>query len=179
MSDLTPIQSQKLTRYRDSVGLDIFAVMIRDASLRPQIIDNHIYFSMVSLMELLGDSKRGIAPSAIWKNLKRSLKKYDSQLVSNLHLLPMRASDGKMYLSDAADLATVLKIMHRMRTQNARELSDLIDDRVAGLVEAVINYRVMNIMHGMEWAADATHEAMKGLEPTPPDDAWRDLGYSK
>lgn len=178
-NSLVPKTQDKLILYRQSVGLDIFGVLFNDASLRPQIINGHIYLSLVSLMELLERDGAKRTPRLMWSDLKRSLKRDDPKLYEKIIQLKMASPDGKDYLTDAAELQIVLKIIHRMRTPNARELSDLIDERVAGLVESVVNYRLSNIMRGMEWAADSIHEAMIGLEPPERESAWEDLGYSK
>lgn len=176
--EVVPQNANKLKRYRDSIGLDIFAELFNDVSLRPQVIDGHIYLSMVSLMELLGNSKKGMAPKRIWDNLKRSLKKSDPQLTLNLRQLKMISSDGKRYLTDAAELKIALKIIHRMRTPNARAFSDLIDDRIAGIVEAALNYRLFNIAHGYEWAADTIQVETQDLEIPSQSSAWEEMGYN-
>lgn len=183
MSDHTSITIQsanrdKLKRYRESVGLDIFGELFNDVSLRPQTIDGHIYLSMVSLMELMKDQDSRTSSNQAWKNLKRSLKKSDPQLVSNLTQLKMRASDGKAYLTDAAELKVALKIIHRMRTPHAREFSDLVDDRIAGIVESALNYRLCNIGRGYEWAADSISAETNDLELPDSDSAWEEIGYN-
>lgn len=178
MNKIVPFQSPKLQKYRDSVGLDIFGILFNDASLRPQIIDGHVYLSLVSLLELLGESKTNRPPRLMWGDLKSRIKRKSPELYAEIVQLKMRAKDNKHYLSDAAELQIVLKIIRRLNTPASLEFSDLMSERVAGIVEAMLNYRLLNIMQGMEWAADSTHEDLKGLEP--PDDltAWEDIGYS-
>lgn len=151
----------KLTVYRKTVGLDIFAAIFYDSTLRPQIIDSHVYMSMVSLVELVGDSKKKTDPRFTWANLKRRIQKAEPELLLNLQQLKMVAADGKERETDAAELQTFLKVLHRMKTKTALALSDLIDERVAGLVESAVNYRLMNIARGMEWAADTNHAKLK------------------
>jgi prophage antirepressor-like protein len=58
------------------------------------------YFSIVDVVEILTDSKD---PQAYWRKLKQRLKKEGDETVTNCHGLKMRASDGKMRMTDVAD----------------------------------------------------------------------------
>lgn len=43
-----------------------------------------------------------------WNKLKERLKKEGNESVSNCHQLKFEATDGKFYLTDAADVKTIL-----------------------------------------------------------------------
>lgn len=56
-----------------------------------------LYLSIVDVIEILELSKD---PRNYWKTLKNRLKNTQKELVTNCNQLKMRASDGKMYLTD-------------------------------------------------------------------------------
>ena len=72
------------------------------------------YFSIVDVVEILTDSKD---PQAYWRKLKQRLKKEGNETVTNCHSLKMRASDGKMRMTDVAVLSNPF---HRLRQNPSR-----------------------------------------------------------
>ena len=55
------------------------------------------YFSIVDVCCVLTDSKD---PTAYWRKLKQRLKEEGNETVTNCHALKLRATDGKMRLTD-------------------------------------------------------------------------------
>ena len=62
------------------------------------------YFSVVDVVAVLAQNDR---PRKYWDDLKRKLKQEGSQLSEKIGQLKMMASDGKNYLTDAADIETL------------------------------------------------------------------------
>ena len=58
------------------------------------------YFSIVDVITVLTQS---VNPQAYWKKLKERLKKEGNETVTNCHGLKMKATDGKMRMTDVAD----------------------------------------------------------------------------
>ena len=67
------------------------------------------YFSVVDVIEVLTESSN---PSAYWRKLKQRLKEEGNESVTNCHALKMIAQDGKMRLTDVADVEQVFRLIH-------------------------------------------------------------------
>jgi DNA-damage-inducible protein D len=68
-----------------------------------------MYFSIVDIIEILTDSP---SPKTYWAKLKRKLADESGvQVFPNSELLKMKASDGKTYKTDAANMEGVLRIL--------------------------------------------------------------------
>jgi HSP20 family molecular chaperone IbpA len=66
------------------------------------------YFSIVDIIEIIANTTDA---QNYWKTLKNRLKKGQNELVTRCNQLKMRASDGKMYLTDVADTDTMIEII--------------------------------------------------------------------
>lgn len=160
-----PFELDKLAPYRKYIGLDLFAAMLGDLRLRPQIINYRIFASLISLNEIFGDANYN--PRQAWLDTKKRVLRLRPQLSENFLQLKMLATDGKFRKTEAADLATCVKVIFSMQTPTAIQFQDMIADRIAGIAEAELNYRILNIAKGSEWSADSIHEQMKQLKPVP------------
>ena len=65
------------------------------------------YFSVVDIIQVLIQQPDYQTARKYWNKLKERLKKEGSESVTNCHRLKMEASDGKKYLTDAADPETL------------------------------------------------------------------------
>lgn len=59
------------------------------------------YFSVVDIVQVLTESIDG---RKYWNKLKQRLKEEGNETVTNCHQLKLKASDGKMRLTDVADM---------------------------------------------------------------------------
>lgn len=74
------------------------------------------YFSIVDIVEVLTSSPNA---RSYWKVLKFRLSKEGSQIVTKCNQLKMQASDGKFYLTDAADTETMFRIVQSIPSPKA------------------------------------------------------------
>ena len=74
------------------------------------------YFSIVDVVAILTESPD---PRNYWKVLKHRLLQEGSQLVTTCNQLKMKASDGKMYLTDVADLEQVFRLIQSIPSPKA------------------------------------------------------------
>lgn len=74
------------------------------------------YFSVVDVIGVLSASTD---PRNYWKVLKSRLKQEGSELVTRCNQLKMQASDGKYYLTDAADTEAMLRLVQSIPSPNA------------------------------------------------------------
>ena len=69
------------------------------------------YFSVVDVVGVLAESDSYQTARKYWGKLKQRLNEEGSQLVTNCHQLKMRAADGKMRKTDAANTEQLLRII--------------------------------------------------------------------
>ena len=69
------------------------------------------FFSVVDIIRVLLQQPDFQTTRKYWNKLKERLKKEGSETVTNCHRLKMVAEDGKMRLTDAADVETLLRLM--------------------------------------------------------------------
>ena len=74
------------------------------------------YFSVVDIVGVWSESKD---PRNYWKVLKNRLTKEWSELVTNCNQLKLVASDWKKYLTDVADVETILRLVQSIPSPNA------------------------------------------------------------
>ncbi|RJQ24757.1 hypothetical protein C4577_07025 [Candidatus Parcubacteria bacterium] len=74
------------------------------------------YFSVIDIVEVLAQTLR---PRKYWDDLKRKLKMEGSELSEKIGQLKMQSTDGKFYLTDAADTEAMLRIIQSIPSPNA------------------------------------------------------------
>lgn len=74
------------------------------------------YFSIVDVVSVLTDS---VDATAYWRKLKQRLKEEGNETVTNCHGLKMKATDGKMRLTDVADTEQLLRIIQSIPSPKA------------------------------------------------------------
>ena len=74
------------------------------------------YFSIVDVCGVLTDSKDA---NAYWRKLKQRLKKEGNETVTNCHGLKLRASDGKLRMTDVADTEQLFRIIQSIPSPKA------------------------------------------------------------
>lgn len=77
------------------------------------------YFSVVDIVEIASGSTDA---RNYRKVLKNRLKKEASEVVTKCNQLKMMASDGKMRLTDVADVETLLRLIQSIPSPNAEPL---------------------------------------------------------
>ncbi len=79
------------------------------------------YFSVVDVVQALTDQPEFQSARKYWNKLKERLKAEGSESVTNCHQLKMPAADGKLYLTDAADTETLLRLIQSIPSPKAAE----------------------------------------------------------
>ena len=74
------------------------------------------YFSVVDVVGILAGSAN---PNNYWKVLKNRLNKEGSQVVTKCNQLKLMAKDGKKYLTDVADVESMLRIIQSIPSPKA------------------------------------------------------------
>ena len=107
------------------------------------------YFSVVDVVAILTDSAN---PQTYWRVLKKRLIAEGNQTVTNCNALKMRAADGKMRMTDVADLQQIFRIIQSIPSPKAEpfkqwmagvasERIDQMQDPELSIEQAVNDYR--------------------------------------
>ena len=107
------------------------------------------YFSIVDVVSVLTDS---VDATAYWGKLKQRLKEEGNETVTNCHGLKMKATDGKMRLTDVADTEQLLRIIQSIPSPKAEpfkqwmahvasERLDQMQDPELSIEQAMMDYK--------------------------------------
>ena len=107
------------------------------------------YFSIVDVVSVLTDS---VDATAYWRKLKQRLKEEGNETVTNCHGLKMKATDGKMRLTDVADTEQLLRIIQSIPSPMAEpfkqwmahvasERLDQMQDPELSIEQAMMDYK--------------------------------------
>ena len=77
------------------------------------------YFSIVDMISVLTSQVDHKRAQSYWTTLKNRLKDEGSEVVTKCDQLKMQASDGKYYLTDAADTETMLRLIQSIPSPKA------------------------------------------------------------
>ena len=107
------------------------------------------YFSVVDVVAVLTNSPN---PQTYWRVLKKRLKDEGNETVTNCNGLKMRATDGKMRLTDVADTEQLLRIIQSIPSPKAEpfkawlakvgaERLDQMQDPELSIQQAMMDYK--------------------------------------
>lgn len=74
------------------------------------------FFAIVDVVAVLSDSKN---PQVYWRVLKKRLAAEGNETVTNCNALKMKAADGKMRLTDVADVEQLLRLVQSIPSPKA------------------------------------------------------------
>ncbi|MBR1819885.1 MAG: phage antirepressor protein [Neisseriaceae bacterium] len=107
------------------------------------------YFAIVDIIAALTES---LDAPAYWRKLKQRLKAEGNESVTNCHALKLPAADGKMRLTDVADIQQLLRLVQSIPSKKAEPFklwlaqvgSQFLDESIdpeLSIERAVQNYR--------------------------------------
>ena len=107
------------------------------------------YFSVVDVVGVLTDSVDG---RKYWNKLKQRLKEEGNETVTNCHQFKLKASDGKMRLTDVADTEQLFRIIQSIPSpkaepfkqwmaQVASQRIDQMQDPELSIDQAIVDYK--------------------------------------
>jgi len=80
------------------------------------------YFSIIDIIAALTEQSDYKKAKTYWTTLKSRLKKEGSEVVTNCDHLKMKAQDGKMRLTDVADVETILRLVQSVPSKKAEPI---------------------------------------------------------
>ena len=140
------------------------------------------YFSIVDVVSVLTDS---VDATAYWRKLKQRLKEEGNETVTNCHGLKMTAPDGKMRLTDVADVEQLFRLVQSIPSPKAepfklwlsslaRERLEEIDDPEQGID------RILEYYHRKGYSENWINQRLKSIEVRKElTDEWERRGIKK
>ena len=107
------------------------------------------YFSITDIIAALTDQKDYQVARKYWNKLKERLKKEGNESVTNCHQLKLLSADGKKYLTDVADVETILRLVQSVPSKKAEPIK---------LWLAKVGYERMEEMNNPEKALNRSRE---------------------
>ncbi len=142
-------------------------------------------FSIIDIVSVLTEQKDYQGARNYWKVLKHRLIKEGDQTVTNCNQLKMKASDGKMRLTDVATTEQVLRLIQSIPSPNAEpfkqwlakvgyERIEAIQDPEKSIDAAMQDYT--NLGYSKEWI----NQRLKSIEVRKDlTDEWEDKGINE
>lgn len=140
------------------------------------------YFSIVDVVSVLTESIDG---RKYWNKLKQRLREEGNETVTNCHQLKMPASDGKMRLTDVADVEQLFRLVQSIPSPKAepfklwlaslaRERLEEIDDPEQGID------RMLEYYHRKGYSENWINQRLKSIEVRKElTDEWERRGIKK
>ena len=140
------------------------------------------YFSVVDVVAVFTESKD---PQVYWRVLKKRLKDEGNETVTNCNALKMKAADGKMRLTDVADMQGIFRIIQSIPSPKAEPfklwLAEVGKERIDEIIdpELTIDRALETYLkkgYSREWINQRLQAIQVRKELT---DAWDDHGIEK
>ena len=140
------------------------------------------YFSIVDVVGVLTESEN---PQVYWRVLKKRLKEEGNETVTNCYGLKMKAADGKMRLTDVADMQGIFRIIQSIPSPKAEPfklwLAEVGKERIDEIIdpELTIDRALETYLkkgYTREWINQRLQAIQVRKELT---DAWDDHGIEK
>jgi len=143
------------------------------------------YFSVVDVVGVLTEQENTRGASTYWAVLKKRLKEEGSELLTICKQLKMKATDGKMRLTDVADMQGIFRIIQSIPSPKAEPfklwLAEVGKERIDEIVdpELTIDRALETYLkkgYSREWINQRLQAIQVRKELT---DAWEDHGIEK
>lgn len=140
------------------------------------------YFSVVDVVGVLSES---VNPAAYWRKLKQRLRDEGNETVTICHGLKMKAADGKLRLTDVADIQGIFRIIQSIPSPKAEPfkmwLAEVGKERVDEIVDPELTIEraletYLRKGYTREWINQRLQAIQVRKELT---DAWQDHGVKE
>ena len=124
------------------------------------------YISIVDVIEVLTESPR---PRKYWNALKTKLKAEGSELSQNIGQLKMQSADGKFYITDAADVEQLFRLIQSIPSPKAEPFKQWLAQVARERLEEIDNPeqgidRVLEYYHRKGYSDKWINQRLKSIE---------------
>ena len=135
-----------------------------DVKWDPEIED--YYYSVIDVIAVLTESKN---PNRYWSDLKRKLSDESGQPYENIVRLKLKATDGKMRETDAANIKQLLRIVQSVPSPKAEPfkqwLAQMGKERLEEIADPEIAMqRAINTYHQKGYSEEWITQRMRSIE---------------
>ena len=140
------------------------------------------YISIIDVISILTESKN---PQAYWRKLKQRLKEEGNETVTNCHGLKMKASDGKMRLTDVASTEQIFRLIQSIPSPKAEPfklwLASLAKERLDEMQDPEISIdRALKQYLELGYSQNWINQRLKSIEIRKElTDEWKDKGVNE
>lgn len=140
------------------------------------------YFSVVDIIQILTDTNR---PRKYWNDLKIKLQNEGSELSDKIGQLKIKASDGKMRLTDVADTETIFRLIQSIPSPKAEPfkiwLARVGYERVEEAEDPELAFdRAMKTYLAKGYSKDWINQRIKSIEVRKNlTDEWKERGMKE
>ena len=140
------------------------------------------YFSVIDIIEILTNSTR---PGKYWTDLKSKLQAEGSQLSAKIGQLKLISLDGKKYLTDVADIETLLRLIQSIPSPKAepfkRWLAQVGKERIDEIQNPELaQIRMKSLYEQKGYPKDWIDKRLRGIAIRQSlTDEWRERGVKE
>ena len=140
------------------------------------------YFSVVDIVQVLTDSADSMA---YWRKLKQRLKAEGNETVTNCHALKLPAADGKMRMTDVADLQGIFRLIQSIPSKKAEPvkqwLAQLGQQRIDQMIDPELTFQMAVEDYRRQGYSDKwINERMRSIEMRKElTDEWQRAGITE
>ena len=140
------------------------------------------YISIIDVIEVLTGNER---PRKYWDDLKRKLKVEGSELSEKIGQLKLKAADGKMRMTDVADVEQLFRLIQSIPSPKAEPfkmwLAEIARERLEDIDDPELGIeRLMEYYHRKGYSANWINQRLKSIEVRKElTDEWERRGIQK
>jgi hypothetical protein len=123
----------------------------------------------ISIVDVVGVLTESVDPHAYWRKLKQRLKEEGNETVTNCHGLKMLASDGKMRMTDVADVEQLFRLVQSIPSPKAEPfkmwLAEIARERLEEMDDPELGIeRLMEYYHRKGYSENWINQRLKSIE---------------
>ncbi|WP_308699329.1 BRO family protein [Mycoplasma zalophi] len=140
------------------------------------------YFSVVDIVRVLTESEN---PQVYWRVLKKRLKEEGNETVTNCNALKMKAADGKMRLTDVANMQGIFRIIQSVPSPKAEPfkawLAEVGKERIDEIIDPELTIdRALETYHKKGYTREWINQRLQAIQVRKElTDTWQDHGVKE
>jgi hypothetical protein len=140
---------------------------------------------LISIIDVIAVLTESVDASAYWRKLKQRLKAEGNETVTNCHGLKMLAPDGKMRLTDVADVEQLFRLIQSIPSKKAEPfklwLAQVASERIEEIQDPELSIdRALQQYLNLGYSENWINQRLKSIEIRKElTDEWKRLGVKE